>query len=152
MRGTRSNGRSGGSSTATYGGSHAQAAGRGWTAEVSLSSGGTAGGWSTEDRRTSFGESEPYATAVRARIQILAARGDDLVASAEETIVAPGYMVEVDYGQDAHEGDVVEVTTCEEDPTLEGRTLRVDQVVRGTDRFTRGLFCTLQAARAEETR
>lgn len=148
MRATRSNGRDGGSSTATYGGSHAQAAGRDWTAEVSLSH-GSGGDWSPGDRRTTFGGSTPYATSVRARIQILAARGDETVEAAGETVTDPGYLVVVDAGQDASEGDVVKVTRNREDASLLGRTLRVDHVARGSELFERDLFCTLEPARAD---
>lgn len=148
MRATRSNGRDGGSSTTTYGGSHHQAASRDWTAEVSLSR-GTGGTWAPGDRRTTFEGATPYATSVRARIQILAARGDETAEVAGETVIDPGYLVVVDVGQDASEGDVVIVTKNHEDPSLVDRSLRVDHVARGSELFERDLFCTLQTARAE---
>lgn len=149
MRATRSNGRDGGSSTTTYGGSHHQAASRDWTAEVSLSR-GTGGTWAPGDRRTTFEGATPYATSVRARVQILAARGDETAEVAGETVTDPGYLVVVvDAGQDASEGDVVTVIKNREDASLVNRTLRVDHVARGSEIFERDLFCTLQTARAE---
>lgn len=148
MRATRSNGRDGASPTATFGGSHAKAATRDFAAEVSLLR-GTAAGWSTTSHRTSFEPSAPYATAVRARIQILAARGDEVGQAAGETVIDPAYLVSVDAGQDAGEGDVIRVDVNPEDASLVGRILRVDHVARGSELFERDMFCTLQPAREE---
>lgn len=152
VRALRSNGRAGGSSTEEYGGSHAVAARRDFTAEVSLFSGADVGTFSAEtSRRTTFAVETPYATAVRARIQALAARGRDVVQTADETVTIPGYLVEVDYGQDAKVGDTIVVDKCPDDKTLVDRRLRVDEVGKGSERFVRDLFCTLQTARVDAT-
>lgn len=146
MRGVRSNGRAGGSSTLLYGESHAAAASREWTAEVALyaaDAGASEGEWSEEDQKTDVGDATPYATAVRARIQVLAAGGTRVEDLVEETVPVPGYLVAVDFGQDAEVGDGVEVVACPEDPTLVGRVLRVDHVAYSSTRFQRDLFCTL---------
>lgn len=147
VRDLRSNGRAGGSSTKHYGASHAVAAGRDWSAEVSLYAPPDAG--VVSQRRTTFTPQTPYATSVRARIQPLAARGRDVVQSADETVTIPGYLVVVDAGQDPETGHTVKVTKCPDDETLVGRVLHVDQVARGSEIFERDLFCTLQTERVE---
>lgn len=148
MRVVRSNGRAGGSSTTTYGASHAKAASRDWTSTVSLYPGSGEGapttGWSEEDQKTVASGGAPYATAVRAGVQVLAAGGTDTAEAAEETVPTPGYLVAVDHGQDAQVGDMVKVTANPDDTSLVDQLLRVDHVVHGSERFQRDLLCTLQ--------
>lgn len=143
MRATRSNGRAGGSSTATYGGSHARAAGRDWTAEISLAHGGEPT-WSEEDEKTVLTGGSTYATAVRARIQPNDSTANLQVELADETVDVPRYLISVDYGMaEILDGDVVVVSAADEDEALVGRWFRIDRVSLSSERFERDLFCTL---------
>lgn len=89
----------------------------------------------------------PYYTDT-ARIQILQARDQNpTVAEDPETI--SGYLVVIPAdvtppAQGSFEGHLIEVTDST-DPLLDGRVLIVREVVRGSLRFERDLFCELAA-------
>lgn len=148
-RSVRSNGRSGGSSTATYSDAHEKAATRDWPARVSLTnptSSDADGAWDAGSGRTSFGAgvaATPYATGLPARVQATANVGGVVADVAEDDVTEPRYLVQMHPEVVAQVGTVVTVTACSEDPQLVGRSLRVAQVVVGTETFTRDLFCTL---------
>jgi hypothetical protein len=84
-----------------------------------------------------------YASQVSARIQAQINRSHNDTTTAEETVTVPPYLVTVDHDLQPHDGDEVQVVTCAGDPTLVGQPLRIDHVLRGTERFERDLFCTL---------
>ncbi len=75
------------------------------------------------------------------RVQALSRR-EQQVDAAGQDVTAPPYMVELlPDAAEVGEGWPVLVTACQDDPQLPGRTLTVKQVVYGTQRWTRVLFC-----------
>lgn len=85
---------------------------------------------------------DPYATGVSCRVQALA--GQARVAStADDDETVADYLLVVPIGvDDARIGDLATLTSTG-DVALDGVVLRVVQVVLGTERFERDLFCTL---------
>jgi hypothetical protein len=86
-----------------------------------------------------------YATDVPARVQAqksTAIRG--IVDAAEETLHVAGYLVTLplDTSAEIKAEDLIQVGSST-DPLLTGRTLRVVDLVRGSERFERDLFCIL---------
>jgi len=63
------------------------------------------------------------------------------VAVGDQSVIAD-YLIVVPLDVDALEGHLA-VLAGTGDPVFDGRTLQVLQVVRGTERFERDLFCTL---------
>lgn len=100
--------------------------------------------WSDVTEATSVTPPAPYASNLAARItsQISRSRDSD-VDIAEETLTVAQYVVSVDHDVEPFEGDEVTVTSCPGDLALQGRTLQVQSVVRGSNRLERDLFCTL---------
>lgn len=91
-----------------------------------------------------YDNSQPYAPHYDGPCSVvaLAARGGD-VEAAEEIIDARGYLVKVPVAVDTvRVGDEVEIYESA-DPVLNGRRLRVDDVVLGTSRVQRELLCVL---------
>ena len=83
---------------------------------------------------------EPYAVEVPCRVQALSGQARQVnVAEDDETVA--DYLITVPLDQQVLEGHLVIVTAG--DPLLEGVVLRVEQMVRGTERFERDLFCVL---------
>jgi hypothetical protein len=114
------------------------------TAVVSLSR-PTAGGWDVDDEITTPAADSTYASNLAARITAVVSRAStDDVVTAEETLTVASYIVEVDHDEEPFEGDMVTVTSCPGDSTLEDRTLLVSRVVRGSTRLERQLFCDLR--------
>lgn len=108
---------------------------------VSLREPGTQQVWSDADQQNNIVPIAPYATNVPARIQALSGQAR-VVQLADDTEVIADYLVVVPANQVAETGHLVDVTAST-DPDLTGRSLRVEKVVRGTERFERDLFCTL---------
>jgi hypothetical protein len=109
---------------------------------VSLREPGSSGQtWSEADEAMVATPLAPYATDVPARIQALSGQAR-VVQLADDTEVIADYLVVVPAAQVVATGHLADVTTSG-DPDLTGRTLRVEKVARGTERFERDLFCTL---------
>lgn len=108
---------------------------------VSLREPGTQQVWSDAEDQNVAVPKTPYATAVPARVQALAGQAR-VIQLADDTEVMADYLVTVPAARVVAGGHLVDVTTAD-DPDLVGRTLRVEKAVRGTERFERDLFCTL---------
>ena len=126
---------------AGWGAHHAEAAAGGMTAECEIRDPGAF--TETFDPRT--GETTivpaPPVYAGRCRVQAMSRREAPADAVGQE-VIQPPYVVQVDHDAPAlDEGWVVRITACDEDPQLAGRRLTIRQVVYGTQRFTRDLFC-----------
>lgn len=76
-------------------------------------------------------------------VQALAAGRTGMVDAAGETVTSPPYLVGLPVAAPTtvDEGWVVKVTANPDDTGLVGRRLTVRQVVYGTQRFQRDLFC-----------
>lgn len=115
-------------------------------ATVTLKKPGGTSGWSEVAGRTVTVPFPPFADDIPAKISPITA-GE--VASVEERDWVLGYRVAVPYnlapttGQ-LDEGIEVVVVTCS-DPMLEGVTMRVSEVVRGTHRFERELVAQVNS-------
>lgn len=103
--------------------------------------GGTDGGWDDETDQVKVTPHAPYATNVPARIQALAGQAR-VIQLADDTEVIADYLVAIPADQVVEPGHLVDATTTD-DVALTDRTLTVVQVVRGTERFERDLFCAL---------
>lgn len=110
------------------------------TAPVTLRTPGTAQAWSDAEDQMVATPNAPYFTGM-CRVQAMTNDARDVLA-AEDTITVSGYLVTVAAGVAASVDDLV-VATGTGDTTLDGRDLRVRDVVRGTVRFERDLICTL---------
>lgn len=99
--------------------------------------------WAAAAEATTVTPGAVYASAVPAGIQAQVNRSDADAETAEELVTRHPYIVTVDQDLAPLEGDEVRVTSCPEDLSLVDRTLRIDRVVRGTERFERQLLCTL---------
>lgn len=109
---------------------------------VSLRKPGSSGEeWSDELEQNVATPHPPYASDVPARILALSGQAR-VVQLADDDEVIADYLVAIPAGQVAETGHLVDVTATG-DPDLTGRTLRVEKVVRGTERFERDLYCTL---------
>lgn len=122
---------------------HRGAAEGGMTATVALRQPGTTTSWDEANQRTVSTPLAPYATAVPARIQALT-NDAKAVDAAEQQITIADYLVAVPLALDPAVGDLIQVTASG-DPTLDGRDLTVVDVVRGSLRLERDLFCTLSS-------
>lgn len=98
-------------------------------------------GWSEEAGQVVSTPHPAYWTG-RARIVALAGQANRVVIADDPETVAD-YLVTIDANTAAEiaEGHLVDVIDSG-DHLLDGRSLRVGQVVRGTERFSRDLFCT----------
>lgn len=127
---------------------HGVVAGKTMTATVSLRRpGATTKTFNTTTRRTEYTDAAAYATDQAARIQAQTTRGvKPGEEQAEETLQVAGYLVTLAFDrtvdQEPATGDFVDVTASS-DPLLTGRSLQIHDVVRGSLRFERDLFCTL---------
>lgn len=111
------------------------------TAACSLRHPGTTQKWSDELEQNVEVPLAPY-YADRCRVQALATQARPVVVAGDREMVAQ-YLVTVELGvEEPAELDLVTVTGSG-DPVLEGRTLTVVQVVRGSLLVERDLFCTL---------
>lgn len=123
--------------------SHAPVAQGTMTATVSLRKPGSTTVFDEATGQTEYTPLTPYATAQPARIQAYRATAIDRAKDvADETVRVTGYLVSVPWDNAPDEGDIVDVTASK-DGDLAGRSLVVIDVVRGSLRFTRDLFCTL---------
>lgn len=77
-----------------------------------------------------------------ARVQALAGQGRTIVL-ADDSEVLVDYLVVVPAEVTAEAGHTIEVTDGHDDALLEDQTLRIRQVVMGTERFERDLFCQI---------
>jgi hypothetical protein len=99
--------------------------------------------WSDDEKATVVTPANVYASAVPAGIQAQINRSNNDAVSAEETLSEQPYVVTIDQDLPPAEDDEVLVTACPEDLSMVGRVLRIEHVVRGTERFERQLLCTL---------
>lgn len=75
------------------------------------------------------------------RVQALSRR-EQQVDAAGQAVTTPPYMVELPLdAPPVREGWPLHVTACPDDPQLVDRTFTVQQVVYGTQRWSRVLFC-----------
>jgi hypothetical protein len=105
--------------------------------------------WATSDQSTHVTPGATYASNVPARIQsLITHRSDTDRDVAEEILTSASYLVTIDIDWPVREGDLYAVDQCDGDTTLQTRLLRIEHVVRGTERFERDLFCNLLEAPA----
>lgn len=110
------------------------------TAPVTIRKPGTVQAWSEAEQQNVAAPLDPYFTGA-CRVQALTnTRGYDTDA-AEEQVSVSGYLVTVTATVVPASGDLVEVTDSG-DVLLDGRTLRVRDVVQGSLVVERDLFCT----------
>lgn len=126
---------------------HGAVAAKTMTATVNLRHPGSTKTFNTTTRRSEFTPLAPYATAQAARVQAQTSRAVQAgQEAAEETLQVAGYLVTLTLDrttdQEPSVGDLVDVTASG-DPLLTGRSLKIHDVVRGSLRFERDLFCTL---------
>jgi len=126
---------------------HGAVAAKTMTAIVNLRNPGSTSTFNPTGRRTEYTPLAAYATAQAARVQAQTSRAvQPGKEQAEETLQVAGYLVTITLDRPADQepaaGDLVDVTASD-DPLLTGRTLKVADVVRGSLRFERDLFCTL---------
>lgn len=112
------------------------------TGKVGLRKPGVTQTWNGESQQMESVPHEPYAEPL-ARIQALAAAARQVIAAGDREVVAD-YLVAVPAPIVAEHGDLVDCTDTG-DPALDGHTLEVVQVVRGTERFERDLFCVMSS-------
>lgn len=103
---------------------------------------GTVQDWSPALEQMVAVPKTPYAVDQPCRVQVLAQRANVDVTSAEDTVAVTRYLVVIPVEVETAEKDLVTIT-CPADPKLNGRVLEVQQVVRGSLRWERDLFCTL---------
>lgn len=108
---------------------------------VSLREPGTKQVWSPEKDQNIAVQNTPYAVDVPARVLALSGQAR-VVQLADDNEVIADYLVVVPASYIVAGGHLVDVTDST-DPDLTGRTLRVEKVARGTERFERDLFCTV---------
>lgn len=108
---------------------------------VALREPGTQQVWSPVLEQNTAVPKDPYATDVPARVLALSGQAR-VIQLADDTEVIADYLVTVPASRVVATGHLVDVTACT-DADLTGRALRVEKVVRGTERFERDLFCTL---------
>lgn len=131
--------------------SHAPVAAGWFTGTVSLREpGGTDSAFDPETGVTTVTPFEPFAADLASSITPLGADGETGPATetAGDMVRITGYLVQVDLtfdGDDApalKPGCLIDVVTCD-DALLVGRTLTVNDIARGSRRFTRDLVATL---------
>lgn len=110
------------------------------TATVALRKPGTEQGWDDVLEQNVEVPKTPYAT-VGARVQVLATQARPVYTVGDREVVAQ-YLVTVPVTVAPDELDLVDVVESG-DPALDGRTLLVAQVGRGSVLIERDLFCTL---------
>lgn len=111
------------------------------TAPVTLRRPGTTQTWSDAEQQMVATPNAPYFTGL-ARIQAMTNDARE-VNTADDTITVSGYLVTLPATVAATVDDEV-VATGTGDTTLDGRVLRIRDIVRGTAvRFERDLICSL---------
>lgn len=108
---------------------------------VDLREPGTVQAWNPATEQNDLTPKPPYYSDVPARILALSGQAR-VLQLADDTEVIADYLVVVPADKVVSGGHLVDVTDSE-DPALNGRTLRVEKAVMGTERFERDLFCTL---------
>lgn len=149
MRAQRAQGRPG---TAVFppswSASHGVVAAKTMTAVVNLRKPGTTKTWSDELEQNVPVKNTAYAEDQAARVQAQRRVARHEIEAAEETLHVAGYLVTLTFDRDVAEepavADLIDVTASD-DPLLTGHTLRVLEVVHGSLRFERDLFCTLDS-------
>ena len=123
--------------------SHAPVAESTMTATVDLRKPGSTTSFNEGTGQTEYVPLAPYATAQPARVQAYRETAIDRTRDvADETVRVAGYLVTLPLASNPSAGDLVDVTACT-DPQLAGRTLLVVDTVRGSLRFERDVFCTI---------
>lgn len=103
--------------------------------------GGTPGGWDEEAQQTGTVPHAAYAT-IPCQVHALAGESR-VVLTADDVEIVADYLLTVSRSVDgALEGHLALVTDTG-DAALDGKTLEIVRVARGTDRFQRDLYCTL---------
>lgn len=110
------------------------------TAPCTIRVPGTTQVWSPELEQNVETPIDPYFTGM-CRVQALTNDARD-VDAADDAVTVSGYLVTVP-AHVAAQVDHLVVATDTGDTTLDGRALRVRDVVRGTHRFERDLYCSL---------
>lgn len=144
MRPTRAQGRPGTPVIpATWAASHRPVVDRTMNGTAALRHPGTTQTWDDELEQNVEAPLDPFAT-VSCRVQALATQARPVVTAGDREVVAQ-YLVVVPASTGTSELLELDLVTLTDtgDPLLDGRTLTVAQVVYGTERFERDLFCTL---------
>lgn len=102
---------------------------------------GTRQAWSPTAEQMEAVAKTPYAVNKPCRVQALSQKANDFT-TAEDTETAAMYLVVVPASLNPSEKHLVTITGTP-DATLNGLVLEVQQVVRGSIRWERDLFCTL---------
>jgi hypothetical protein len=110
------------------------------TAAISLRVPGTVQAWSDPDEQMVAVPKDPYFTGV-CRVQALATQAAE-VSIVEDPETVAGYLITVPATVSPAEKDLATITVAG-DPVLDGRVLVIRQVVTGSLRFERDIFCTL---------
>lgn len=97
--------------------------------------------WDDEDEVTRTTPATPYADSVTATIA--EAAKSSRVEVAEEIVRIAPYLVTVHRDIEARAGHLVKVITAPGDSLLQGRQLRVEHVVLGSQRLQRQLYCSI---------
>ncbi|GAW54742.1 DUF6093 family protein [Nocardioides sp. PD653] len=144
MRPTRSQGRPGTPVVPVdWAASHRPVAEATMLGTCSLRHPGTTEDWSDELEQMVEVPLAPYAADTPCRVQALATQARPVVTAGDREVVAQ-YLVTVPAHLFPYELDLVTVTGSG-DALLDDQTLLVVQVVRGTERFERDMFCSLDA-------
>lgn len=101
--------------------------------------GGTPGGWDEATQQTTTVPHPPYAADQPCRVLALTAQTTD---SAEDAVTVAGYRITLDAALEPAVGHLG-VLAATGDPLLDGRTVRVTEVVLGTERFERVILADL---------
>lgn len=109
------------------------------TAAASIRHPGTVQAWDEETEQMVAVPLDPYYTGA-VRVQSLATQAREVVVAADDETVA-SYLITVTAAAAPAEGDLVKVSDSG-DALLDGRSLRVVQVVTGSLLVERDLFCT----------
>lgn len=112
--------------------------------------GGSGTAWNDTTHRTEVTPFAPFASGVAARIQPIGGAAGNEPAVADDQVTVAGYRVSLpltadgvdELVVDGEQNTLIDVTDSP-DPLLIGKTLRVTDLVRGSHRFERVLFCTL---------
>lgn len=120
--------------------SHRPVADKTMTATAAVRKPGTVQAWSDVEQQNVTVPKVPYYTGP-CRVQALATQAREVVVAADDETVA-SYLITLTAATELAESDLVRVTDSG-DPLLDGHSLRILQVVTGSLRFERDLFCTL---------
>lgn len=127
-----------------WGVSHAPVLAKTMTAVVDLYTGEETTSWSDDLDRTVTALVPAYAVGQVARIQALqTAASRQQAETAEESLEVTDYLITLPHDLQPEVGHLIEVTATD-DTDLVGRVLQVAGVVRGSERFERDVYATLQ--------